>query len=369
MTTSVRYPLDWPRGYLSRGKGEIPNTYTAVYSLKKLVNDGYISKKDEGGLLIDSGLSDLIWEVTWADDRNTPDDELEDRFDNVQGYVIFIHGWTGNHTIFEELPGMIVNANRRLVVFSVDHNGFGKSLFAQDPRVEGCNPPAAMRTIERWVNAIKIRRQRGETMPKVINFVGHSMGGATLFYANPMDWSFGEMTRYALAPALLLEDDTKQAFYRGLGLAIDLVNRIPAFEIIERVVKPQIISTLCGGASDFIKSAHDVQYSLTPRATTATTLTAMGVLQDWEIPRDFGLFRVMLGHRDALVGLTPMLDLVSKLEFPTANIRVVPGSHYMFSVGRDSAFQHAQNRELVVEDILALHDRAVEMQKSGQRVG
>jgi hypothetical protein len=184
-----------------------------------------------------------------------------------------------------------------------------------------------------------------------------------------MDWSFGEMTRYALAPALLLEDDTKQAFYRGLGLAIDLVNRIPAFEIIERVVKPQIISTLCGGASDFIKSAHDVQYSLTPRATTATTLTAMGVLQDWEIPRDFGLFRVMLGHRDALVGLTPMLDLVSKLEFPTANIRVVPGSHYMFSVGRDSAFQHAQNRELVVEDILALHDRAVEMQKSGQRVG
>jgi hypothetical protein len=48
---------------------------------------------------------------------------------------------------------------------------------------------------------------------------------------------------------------------------------------------------------------------------------------------------------------------------------VVPGSHYMFSVGRDTAFQHAQNRDLVVEDILTLHNRAVEMQKTGQRIG
>jgi hypothetical protein len=44
----------------------------------------------------------------------------------------------------------------------------------------------------------------------------------------------------------------------------------------------------------------------------------------------------------------------------------------MFSVGNEdptNAFQHAQNRELVVEDILMLHDTAVQMQKKGVLVG
>lgn len=366
---SARFPIEWARGYVSRGKGDEPNTYTALYSMKKLLNDGYISKRDENGLLLDSNLADFWWEVTWVEDFETPDEDLPDRFADVQGYVIFIHGWTGNHTIFEALPGRVVSENRRLIAISVDHNGFGKSSFLAEPAIERCNPPAAMKTLEKWVNAVKIRRQRGDPNPRTINLVGHSMGGATLFYTDPMVWNFGEVTRYALAPALLLEDEIKQAFYTTLGVAIELVNRIPAFEIFERLVKPKIISTLCAGASDFIKREHDRQYSETPRGTTAATFTAMGLLQNWEIPRNFDLMRVMLGHRDSLVGLTSMLDLVSKLEFPAANVRVVAGSHYMFSVGQDSAFQHAQNRELVLEDILTLHSRAFEMQKAGQKVG
>jgi hypothetical protein len=51
---------------------------------------------------------------------------------------------------------------------------------------------------------------------------------------------------------------------------------------------------------------------------------------------------------------------------PAGNIRVVAGSHYMFSVGRDTAFQHAQNRELAVEDIVGLHRQAYNLQKTGQ---
>lgn len=366
---SARYPIEWARGYVSRGKGDMPNTQTALYSMKKLVNEGYISKRDENGFLLDSNLADFVWEVTWTEDFDTPDEDLPERFADVQGYVIFVHGWTGNHTIFERLPDLVVTENRRLIAISVDHNGFGKSSFLAEPPIERCNPPAAMRTLERWVNAIKIRRRLGDPNPRTINLVGHSMGGATLFYANPMQWNFGELTRYSLAPALLLEDEIKQAFYTTLGLAISLVNRIPAFEIIEQAVKPRIISTLCAGASEFIKQAHSRQYSETPRGTTAATFAAMGLLRDWEIPRNFELHRVMLGHRDALVGLTPMIDLVCKLEFPAANVRVVPGSHYMFSVGLDSAFHHAQNRELVIEDILTLHERALQMQKTGKKVG
>ncbi len=365
----ARFPIEWARGYSARSTGSLPNTHTALYSLKTLVKQGYISKKDENGLLLDSNLADFVWEVTWADDFDTPDEDLPERFADVQGFVIFVHGWTGNHSIFEMLPDLMVTENRRLIAISVDHNGFGKSSFLQEPPIERCNPPAAMRTLERWLNAIKIRRQPGDPTLRTINLVGHSMGGATLFYANPMMWNYGEFTRYSLAPALLLEDEIKQAFYTTLGLAINLVNRIPAFEIFEQAIKPKIISTLCAGASEFIKQVHARQYSETPRSTTAATFAAMGLLRDWEIPRNFDLHRVMLGHRDSLVGLTPMIDLVCKLEFPAGNVRVVPGSHYMFSVGRDSAFHHAQNRELVVEDILMLHNRALEMQKTGKKIG
>jgi hypothetical protein len=98
----------------------------------------------------------------------------------------------------------------------------------------------------------------------------------------------------------------------------------------------------------------------------------MGQLKNMEIARTWDLFRVMLGHRDRLVGLTDMMDLLGKMEFPASNIRVVPGSHYMFSVSSEDphdAFLHAQNRELVVQDILELHNRAYTMQRAGQKLG
>jgi hypothetical protein len=81
---------------------------------------------------------------------------------------------------------------------------------------------------------------------------------------------------------------------------------------------------------------------------------------------------VMLGHRDPLVGLVQMMDLLSKLEFPARHIHVVPGTHYMFSVGNEdhlNAFHHAQAREMVVDDILNLHNYAIEKQKVGPRFG
>jgi pimeloyl-ACP methyl ester carboxylesterase len=321
-------------------------------------------------LLSGAGLVDLVWRVTWAEDYFTADDELENRIANVQGYVIFVHGWTGNHTIWEDTPGMVVAENRRLVSISIDHNGFGGSVFARDtPDLEDCNPPAAMKVIEKWIDFLKIRRLPGDPNPKVINFVGHSMGGAALFYLDPMRWRYGEETRYSLAPALLLDDELHRAFFTTLGIGISIVNRIRAFELIERAIKPNMIETLCSGASEFVKQAHSLQYDQTPRGITASTFTAMGLLANREIPRKFDTFRVMLGHRDALVGLTSMLDLLCSMEFPVGNVRVVPGTHYMFSVGRDSALQHAQNRELVIEDILMLHERAYDMQKTGPRSG
>lgn len=363
-------PINWVLGYHRREAGALENTWVTYYRLSDLVNKGYISTDEGRGLLMESGLVDLVWQVIWAEDFETPDDMLEKRLYEVEGYTIFIHGWTGNHSIWENLPGMVVKANRRLVALAVDHNGFGGSPFVDEsPSLDSCCPPAAMVTMEKLVNLLKIRRQSGDPNPKVINFVGHSMGGAALFYLNPIYWRLGEETRCAVAPALLLNDTLHKAFYTTLGVGIGLVDRLRIFEPIERLIKPGMIDVLCNGSSEFVKEAHSVQYDETSRGTTSATFQAMGMLQNREIAHKWDNFRVVLGHRDALVGLSPMMDLLSLMEVPAGNIRVVAGSHYMFSVGRESAFQHAQNRDLALQDILNLHSQAYTLQKSGQAVG
>ncbi|MFN8528028.1 MAG: alpha/beta hydrolase [Anaerolineae bacterium] len=365
-----RTPNAWVRGYVSRGEGDVPGTYFAVYRMSDLVNRGFISAAEGRGLLMNANLIDMVWEVLWADDHDTPDEELEDKISHVDGYAIFMHGWTGNHTIFESIPGLVVANNRRLVAISVDHNGFGDTRFVHDtPSLDECCPPATMKNIEELIDVLKIRRQPGQREPKVINFVGHSMGGAALFYLNPLRWRVGEETRLALTPALLLDDEMKRMFYTALGIGISLVNAIRVFELVERILKPQILETVCAGSSYFVRRAHLYQYQNTPRGTTAATFTAMGLLADREIARRWDLMRVTLGHRDSLVGLVPMLDMLSGMEFPSSNIRVVAGSHYLFSVGPDNVYQHAQNRELVVADILDLHQRAYTLQKTGLKVG
>ncbi|MCA9911880.1 MAG: alpha/beta fold hydrolase [Anaerolineae bacterium] len=365
--------MRWVSGYLERRAGDVPNTYVAEYQLSDLMRKGLIERNAGQDFLNSAGLLDFHWSITWPEDFDVPDEMLVNRIGDVAGYVVFVHGWTGNMHIWEELPGMVVNKQRQLVAISIDHNGFGKSLFEdKTPPLQSCNPPAAMRTLQNFIELIKIRRQRGETRTKVINFVGHSMGGATLFYMNPMLWNYGEVTRMALAPALLLEDESHRVFYTTLGLGIGILQRLPVLELVERFIKPSVFRTLTAGASDRVKDLHAAQYSDTPKGITGAALMAMGVLNDYEIARDFTLMRVMLGHRDPLVGLVNMMDLLGDLEFPAKNIHVVPGTHYMFSIGSETpanAYLHAQAREMVVEDIVNLHEEAMRMQKVGPRIG
>ncbi len=368
----------WVRGHYRRGEGLEPKTQTALYRVSNLADRGLIGSKAGKDFLTDAGLVDFAFQLTWAEDFDTPDDLLERHLEEAEGFVVFIHGWTGNHRIWERLPSMVVQGNRKLVAIAVDHNGFGRSRFQNSlPAIEACNPPAAMRTMQRFIDIMKLRRQPGDPKPKVINFVGHSMGGATLFYLNPILWNYGEVTRYACAPALLLEDEVHQTFYTTLGTGINILQRLPMLEFVERAIQPRMIETLCNGASDFVKQEHTRQYRDTPRGITGSTFRAMGLLRDSEIAHDWDTFRVILGHKDNLVGLINMMDLLGHLEFPVSNMRVVPGSHYMFSVTEndegevmgESVYQHAQSRECVLLDILNLHDRAYDMQKTGKVYG
>ncbi|MBE2270650.1 MAG: alpha/beta hydrolase [Anaerolinea sp.] len=362
--------LAWMRGYIQREEGDVPGTQTALYRLTDLINAGLIPTSIGRPFLFDAGLLDMVFALIWADDHATTNEELEAKFEECEGFVVFMHGWTGNHAIWESIPGMTVVSNKKLIAITVDHNGFGASLLVDEtPPLDKCNPPAAMNTIENLIDVLQLRRQPGQRSPKVINFVGHSMGGAALFYLNPLRWRMGEETRLALAPALLLDDDTKRIFFTAVGLGIGIVNRLHIFEVFERFLKPQVIEAVCSGASYYVKELHRYQYQHTPRGITASTFLAMGLLNNREIPRQFDFFKTMLGHRDTLVGLVPMMDLLSRLEFPASNVRVVAGSHYMFSVGPDAVFQHAQNRELVVQDVLTLHAAAYLRQRIGVRIG
>ena len=369
--------FSWARGHYRRGNGYTPDTQTAQYRLSNLIDRGLIGARQGQAILDQAGLRDFVFQLTWAEDFDTPDDLLERHLEDADGFVVFVHGWTGNYKIWEKLPDMVVTRNRKLVTVAVDHNGFGNSRFVDNlPDIDNCNPPAAMRTLQKVINLLNFRRQPGNPKPRVINFVGHSMGGATLFYLNPMIWSYGEVTRYALAPALLLADELHRAFYTTLGTGINLLQRVPMLEFVERAIQPRMIDILCNGASDFVKREHTRQYRDTPRGITGATFRAMGLLQDSEIAHDYQTFRVILGHKDNLVGLIPMIDLLGRLEFPVANIRVVPGSHYMFSVRKNDeetddtrVYQHVQSREVICQDILDLHNRAYDMQRRGRIYG
>lgn len=51
-----------------------------------------------------------------------------------------------------------------------------------------------------------------------------------------------------------------------------------------------------------------------------------------------------------------MLKLLEELGFTSDQVRVMLGDHYLFSVSNQSRRLHLRNRELVIEEILALHE-------------
>lgn len=359
-------PIEWVKGYQERGLGPTPHTQSARYSLKALAEKGLLTYSEVNTMLFKADLQDFSWHIIWNDDTDTPDDALAERIGNVDGYAVFIHGWTGSHAIWETLPGEVINRNLNLVSIAVDHNGFGGSAFAdRTPEYDECSPVGAMRALENWFAILKLRRQLGDPKPKTVNFVGHSMGGAALFFLNEADWRMGEQTRTALAPALLLHDEIGRNFFTTLGLGIGLVGRLQFLETVERLVSPLVLDTLTDGASQAVKDEHGRIYQATLRSVTARTLAAMGTIKDHPISKQWDFMQVFLGHKDVLVGLGPMMDLLNELTFNVDQVRVMMGTHYMFSVGDDWARVHAQNHTIILDSILNVHARAFQKQHHG----
>jgi hypothetical protein len=82
----------------------------------------------------------------------------------------------------------------------------------------------------------------------------------------------------------------------------------------------------------------------------------MGAIPITAKPQRWHHFRVVLGHKDRLVGVKPMLDLLEELGFASDQVRVVLGDHYLFSVSNQSRRLHLPNRKILIQEILAQHE-------------
>jgi pimeloyl-ACP methyl ester carboxylesterase len=304
-----------------------------------------------------TGLANLYWRAIYY---KFPDGypALADALAEAEGYVFFLHGWDGTHRIWENLPLHLATAHKQIVCFNLDVNGFGLSPFINDtPEAEQCTPAALIKAVELWLSTLKLwpNPHRLRRKPFYL-FVGHSMGGAALFYKNEIGWRTDAYGFYVLAPALFCNDTQRQAFFKTVGTGI----RLPSFAAVKTALAPHIMEILAAGASPEVKKEHIRSFARTPFGTLAQTLYVLGANRVKPERADWSRFRVALGERDRLVRVENMLDLLAEFGLGADQIRVAAGDHYFFSYGDGSPPSHYENRQAVLEDLLALCRRLAE---------
>lgn len=330
---------------------------SASYTLNDLVQAGLIEQQDATHFREQTGLADFAWRVFWHQEQAGQEDCTE-AMNQARGFVIFMHGWDGSHAIWEQIPALVCAANPRLVALAPDVNGFAGSPFSDAlPPIAVCDPSADMAAVERWIDMLGLRSsQRATRRLRVITLVGHSMSGAAMFYLNENHWRPHEVGRLAVAPALLINDGMRKSFYKALGVGIWAGAGADTLGWLKTKLAPSIVQMLIGEASQAVKAEHVRIFNETPKGVLAQTFFAMGTKPNPVKPRRWQYFHVVLGHKDRLVGVKPMLDLLEELGLTSDQVRVVLGDHYLFSVSNQSRRLHLRNREVVVEEILALHE-------------
>lgn len=358
----------WAEAAKTQRKEKITGIVSATFDLRNLVKRGFLSEKTLDSFTGETGLRNFSWRMFHHERffaKRTPRREVLKR---AQGFIVFMHGWDGSGAVWEDLPAMVCHRSPRLVSFAPDINGFAGSPFEPEiPDPSQCDPPACMRAVERWLDILKLKSRSGTKTRKPITFVGHSMGGAALFYKDERDWDEREYALCAIAPALLHNDFLRKGFYKALGVGIIAGIQFPMLDELKEMLAPWIIEELSPGASQVVKREHERVFDRTSKGTLAQTFYAMG--EAGRRPRlgTWDNFKVILAHDDRLVGLSPMLSLLQELGLTAENIRVVLGDHYLFSIGRQTRKAHGTNREVVLQEILTLHERLRSAQKRSPR--
>jgi len=341
----------------------IADVESAAFALSGLADRGLLTTRQLADFQDETGLGDLAWRVAWNRAALAEaGGDFRSMLRRAHGFVIFMHGWSGNGDTWGHLPALTCAANPRLVVLTPDLNGFGGSSFlAEVPAVEQCDPRAVMRVVTYWVEMLGLRSSsRARQRRKVITFVGHSMGGAALFYFREQGWQANEYARYAMAPTLLIDDDIRRGFYKALG--VSALARKP-IDDLKAQLTPRLVDRLIGTAGEASRAEHLRVFETTPKGTLAQTFYALGATVEEVAAMRWRNFRVVLARDDQLLDVSRMLHLLDDLGLAPHQIQVVRGDHFFFSVSDENHQTYLRNREIVVGDILHLHEICRERQR------
>ena len=354
----------WFRGMDTPPEEIIPDVESASFALSSLADRGLLTTRQLADFQNRTGLADFAWRAFWS--RSEVDEsngDFRSLLRRTQGFVVFLHGWNGTGAVWELLPALVCAANPRLVALTPDLNGFGRSPFlAEVPVVEQCDPRAVMHTVIDWVEMLGLRSgPRARRRRKVITFVGHSMGGAALFFLQEQGWDENEYARCAVAPALLIDDDLRQGLYQALG--VELRANKPIDELKSRLTH-HVVDRLLGAVSETTRSEYLRVFEATPKGTLAQTFYAMGAPVGQLPHDDWRNVSVILAHDDRLLNISQMLRALDDLGLAPDQIRVVAGDHFLFSSSDQTRRVHLRNREIILGQTLYLHEAC----REGQRV-
>lgn len=353
----------WLEGRRAIQDETLPGVASARFALSTLADQGLLTTRQLADFQGATGLADLAWRAFWSRAALAEaGGDYRSLMRRTQGFVIFMHGWDGSGDIWERLPALTCAANPRLVALTPDLNGFGGTPFlAEVPPAEQCDPCAVMQSVVYWVDMLKLRSSaRARRRRRVITFVGHSTGGAALFYFQERAWRENEFARCAIAPALLCDDDLRQGFYRALGVALRAGKS--AVEELKSRLTPRVVQSFTADASKATQAEHLRIFEATSRGTLAQTFYAMGLVCCEFQARRWPNFRVIVAHDDQMLNVSQVLRLLDELGFASNQVQVVWGDHYLFSVSGRSRQIHLRNRELVLGEILHLHELCREQQ-------
>lgn len=340
----------------------MPDVECADFTLSSLADRGLLTTRQLADFQNDTRLADLGWRVSWNRSALADaDGDFRTLLRRTQGFVVFMHGWNSSGSVWEHLPALTCAANPRLVALTPDLNGFGRSPFMTDmPALEHCDPSAMISVVAYWVELLGLRSSaRARRRRNVITFVGHSMGGAALFYLNEQGWHENEYARCAIAPTLLIEDDLREEFYHSLGVDSSMGRPV---EDLKARLTPRVVEALLGGADEATCTGHLRIFEATPRGTLAQTFSAMTVSLAEPQVTNWCNFRVILAHDDRMLNVSRMLRLLDDLGLAPNQIQVVSGDHYLFSVNEHNRRVHIRNREIVLGEVLYLHEVCRERQ-------
>jgi len=355
----------WVDGHRAVEQESIADVEQASYALSRLADLGLITTRQLADFQDATGLADFAWRVFWNKSAlGKADHDLRSLMRRTQGFVIFMHSWGTSPATWDPLPALVCAANPRLVSLIPDLNGFGGSPFLSEiPPLDKCDPYAVMQTTAYWIEMLGLRSSpRARQRRRVMTFVAHSMSAVALFYFRDQDWFDNEHARCAITPALLGTPTLWRQFYKALGLDVSPGNLGSALEKLKTQLPSSLVENLLRGTNQTTQTESLQVFESTPTGTLAQTFYAIGARRRGLETRQWPNFQVILGHDDHLIQVSAMLDFLDELGFAPDQIQVVMGDHYLFSVSDQNRRLHMRNREILLGEILYLHEQCREKQ-------